>query len=90
MSDNNGTNFVAAEMELRKLTNCSVKNPKFVSTMISKKIKWTFNPPYATHFGGIFKITVIAVMKVIVAILGNSDVAIEELMATVLLLVQKL
>ena len=43
----NGTNFVAAEKELRKLTAEIVKDPKFVSTMASKKIKWTFNPPYA-------------------------------------------
>jgi len=35
----NGTNFVAAEKELRKLTSEIVKNPKFVATMASKKIK---------------------------------------------------
>ena len=43
----NGTNFMAAEKELRKLTSEIVKNPKFVATTVSKKIKWKFNPPYA-------------------------------------------
>ena len=76
----NGTNFVAAEKELRKLTNEIVKDPKFVSTMTSKKIKWTFNPPYAPHFGGIFETMIKAAKKAIVAILGNSDVTDEELM----------
>ena len=76
----NGTNFVAAEKELRKLTNEIVKDPKFVSTMTRKKIKWTFNPPYAPHFGGIFETMIKAAKKAIVAILGKSDVTDEELM----------
>ena len=82
----NGTNFVAAEKELRKLSNEIVKDRKFVSTMTSKKIKWTFNPPYAPHFGGIFETMIKAAKKAIVAILGilgilgNSDVTDEELM----------
>ena len=76
----NGTNFVAAEKELRKLTNEILKDPKFVSIMISKKIKWTFNPPYAPHFGGIFETMIKAAKTAIVAILQNSDVTDEELM----------
>ena len=79
----NGTNFVAAEKELRKLTDEIVKDPKFVSTT-SKKIKWTFSPPYAPHFGGMFEVMIKAAKKAIVAILGNSDVNDEELMTALL------
>ena len=46
----NGTNFVAAEKELGKLTNQIAMDSKFVAIMTSKKIKWTFNPPYAPPF----------------------------------------
>ena len=75
----NGTNFVAAEKELGNLTKDIVKDPKFVSTMTTKKIKWTFNPPYAPHFGGVFETMIKAAKKAIVAIMGNSDVTDEEL-----------
>jgi len=76
----NGTNFVGAEKELRRLTNRIVEDRKFVSTMTSKNIKWTFNPPYAPHFGGVFETMIKAAKKAIVAILGNSNVTDEELM----------
>ena len=58
---------MAAEKELRKLTNEIIKDPKFVSTMTCKKIKWTFNSPYAPHFGGIFETMIKAAKKAIVA-----------------------
>ena len=48
--------FKAAEKELRRLTNQIVQDPKFLATMTSKKISaWMFNPPYASHFGGVFE-----------------------------------
>ena len=76
----NETNFMAAEKELRKLTNELVKDSKFISTMASKKIKWTINPSYVPHFGGVFEVMITAAKKAIVAILGNSDATDEELM----------
>ena len=51
----NGTNFVAANKELCELI---CKDPKVQANNIitSKEIKWTFNPPYAPHFLGVFEI----------------------------------
>ena len=51
----NGTNFVAANKELCELI---CKDQKFQANTTSKGIKWTFNPPYAPHFGGVFEIMI--------------------------------
>ena len=50
------------------------------SLVISKGIKWTFNPPYAPHFGGVFGTMIKAAKRAVMAILGNADVTDEELM----------
>ena len=47
----NGSNFVAADRELKELL---VDNQtKFSHSLNEKSIKWTFNPPAAPHFGGV-------------------------------------
>ena len=48
--------------------------------MTSKGIKWTFNPPYAPHFGDVFETMIKAAKRAVMAILGNADVTDEELM----------
>ncbi|KAK4307376.1 hypothetical protein Pmani_020895 [Petrolisthes manimaculis] len=49
-----GTNFVGAERELReslsKLSDASIQR-----TLLSRGIDWSFNPPQASHFGGIWE-----------------------------------
>ncbi|KAK4325413.1 hypothetical protein Pmani_004015 [Petrolisthes manimaculis] len=45
-----GTNFVGAERELIiKLSDASIQR-----TLLSRGIDWSFNPPQASHFGGIW------------------------------------
>ena len=75
LSDN-GTNFVAANKELCELI-CKDQNVQANTT--SKGIKWTFNPPYAPHFGGVFEIMIKSAKRAIIAILNNADVKDEEL-----------
>ena len=78
MLSDNGTNFVAANKELYEL----YKDPRVKAATADKGIKWTFNPPYAPHFGGVFKIMNKSAKRVITAILKNADVNDEELMTT--------
>ena len=76
----NGTNFVAADKELKKMTCQIVNDSKFTSAMIKRKIKWSFNPPQAPHFGGVFETMIKAAKRAITAILSNSDITDGELM----------
>ena len=73
----NGTNFVAASKELCELI---CKDQKVQTNTTSKGIKWTFNPPYAPHFGGVFEIMIKSEKRAIIAILSNADVKDKELM----------
>ena len=62
---------MAAEKKLRKLAKQIVKNPKFVSTMASKKIKWNFQSFLCLTFWWCFEVMIKTAKKAIVAILEN-------------------
>ena len=48
----NGTNFVAAE-ELKAATQRWNGNPKVQDLFLRKTMEWEFNPPPASHMGGV-------------------------------------
>ncbi|KAL0146847.1 hypothetical protein M9458_057786, partial [Cirrhinus mrigala] len=54
MRSDNGTNFVAAERELREAIQ-QLDNYKIERALQPKKIKWIFNSPAASHQGGIWE-----------------------------------
>ncbi|XP_068200721.1 uncharacterized protein [Palaemon carinicauda] len=60
----NGTNFHGAEKELRK--SLHEMNDDQVRTFLSKEsISWTFNPPTASHMGGVWERQIRTVRKVL-------------------------
>ena len=69
---NNKTNFIVANKELCQLI---CKGQKVQANTTSKGTKWTFNPPYVSHFGGAFEIMIKSAKRAIIA-----DVKDEELM----------
>ena len=76
----NGTNFVGANKELIEIFGRLTKDTNLKSLVSSKGIKWTFSPPYAPHFGGVFETMIKAAKRAVMAILGNADVTDDELM----------
>ena len=51
ISDNR-TNFVGAERESRELVK-QLDQDKIEKSAANKGIKWSLNPPWAPHFGGV-------------------------------------
>ena len=64
ISDYN-TNFVGANKELLEITGKLVKDTNLKSLVTGKGIKWTFNPPYAPHFGGVFETMIKAAKRAV-------------------------
>jgi len=62
------------------MTSKMMKDPKLMSQMTSKGIKWNFNSPYAPHFGDVFETMIKPAKQIILAILSKVDVTDEKLM----------
>jgi len=75
----NGTNFVAAERELRELVEDLDKTRIAHETSKVQTIDWDFNPPSAPHFGGVFEAMIKSAKKAIKGILHDADITDEEL-----------
>ena len=78
MLSDNGTNFVAAERELRELV-AVLDREKIAQSTANKGVIWHFNPPHAPHFGGVHETMIKAAKRAVNAVLGNADVTDEQL-----------
>lgn len=74
----NGTNFVGAYHELKELYE-QINKEKIISTTAHKGIKWHFQPPSASHFGGVHEIMIKCAKRAVYSILKGADVTDEEL-----------
>lgn len=64
----NGGNFVKGEKELRKAVQEWNQN-QIHEFLLQQEIKWTFNPPAASHHGGVWERCIRTVRKVMKALL---------------------
>ena len=64
----NGTNFVGGRSELAKSMK-SVDVQRIEKYALIKDIEWKFNPPYASHMGGIWERLIRTVRKVLAGLL---------------------
>ena len=83
MYSDNGTNFRAADKELKSLIS-QLDQEKIKESIANKGIDWHFNPPLAPHFGGIHESMIKSAKRAISAILGNADITDEELMTAII------
>ena len=77
----NGTNFVSGERELRERLSL-MDQDKIKHSMSNKGIKWHFNPPRASHFGGFFEALIKSAKRAVAAVLSDADITDEELLTT--------
>ena len=78
MYSDNGSNFRAADKELKSLI-FQLDQEKIKESIANKGIKWHFNPSSAPHFGGVHE----SIIKSAKRVLRNTDITDEELMTAI-------
>ena len=79
----NGTNLVGGERELREAIG-KWNQEQIHDALSQKNIHWKFNPPTASHMGGVWERLVASVKKALRTVLGNQIVPDDVLHTTVL------
>ena len=72
----NGTNFVATQSQMSELNFKDIQ-----STMKGGDIEWMFNPPHASHFGGVYERKIGSIRRVMEgcsALLGGRTLTYDE------------
>ena len=64
LKSDNGTNFVGAERELRQSVK-EMDNDRIEAYLGKEQIQWSFNPPGASHMGGVWERQIRTVRKVL-------------------------
>ncbi|XP_035988684.1 uncharacterized protein LOC118561046 [Fundulus heteroclitus] len=78
----NGTNFVSSNRELKQAM-LELKQSNIQKCLAQDGIKWTFNPPYGAHHGGVWERLVQEIKRVLCSI-TNQQVLDDEGLHTVL------
>ena len=78
----NGTNFVGGQNELLKGIRELDRN-RIQSHCARLNVEWVFNPPGASHMGGIWERVIRTIRRVLAALLGNARLT-DEILHTLL------
>ena len=79
----NGTNLVGAQTELAKALR-QLDRGKVVATARRHNVEWTFNPPLASHHGGVWERMIHTIRKVLLAVLNTATRLSDDVLHTVL------
>ncbi|XP_058448954.1 uncharacterized protein LOC131428912 [Malaya genurostris] len=75
----NGRNFIGAANELRQLVKTKGHNQQIAQECADNGIQWHFNPPKASHFGGLWEATISSAQKHFVRVLGTHTLAYDSM-----------
>lgn len=78
MRSDNGTNFIGAERELREAL-ATIDHDRIHHVLLAKEIDWIFNPPAASHHGGVWERLIRMVRKVLFSVLQQQTLDDENL-----------
>ena len=78
----NGTNLVGARSELSKSLR-NLDREKVVRVARRMEIDWRFNPPLASHHGGVWERMIRTVRRVMLAVLNSNTRLTDEILHTV-------
>ena len=84
----NGANFVRANIELRSWIQGWDKN-KIACKLLERGIQWHFNPPYASHRGGVWERLIRSIRRALTAVC-NEQVLNDETLLTALAEVERI
>ena len=82
LSDN-GTNLVGSRAELSRNLR-QLDREKVVRATRRQEVEWTYNPPLASHHGGVWERMIRTVRRVMVAVLNSNTRMTDEMLHTVL------
>ena len=71
--------MVRADKDLRQVALSWEHDNHVQNTLLRKRIEWTFNPPTASHMGGVWERQIRTVRKVLGAVVGRQQVDDERL-----------
>ena len=74
----NGTNFVGAQRELKEAL-AKMNQQRIQGALLQKGIQWSFNPPGASHHGGVWERLIKSVRQVLHAVLKQQTLDDEGL-----------
>ena len=85
----NGTNIVGARTELSRSLR-QLDRSKIVSTARRKDVEWSFNPPHASHQGGLWERMIRTIRHILVALLTPNARISDDVLNTIMCEIENL
>ena len=77
ITSDNGTNLVSGNKDLKE--SISEWNSVYIEDWLKQRhIEWKFNPPYASHFGGVFEREIRSVRKILFSMLNDQIIKLND------------